>query len=446
MQLFDVIRLLGFALLGAAFGGLLGSAAWGVAGGILAAYTVLYTDLTNLLRWLRHPKGREPPERSGVLEHLTLEIDYLRERHKKRKKKLASYLKQFQQATRALPDATVVLDVNDEVRWANKAARKSLGVRWPDDDGQRITNLIRQPNLRDFIELQRDANDQQTIEIESPTHRERQLSILTAPYGTNQRILVARDVTQLHRANQVRSDFVANVSHELRTPITVFRGYLENLQAQADKAPPGWDQALAQMTVQSERMRSLVEELLLLSSLEADDRVPQPEPVNVAQLINDVHARAAKLSGAKEHLFALEIDHELYIEGDGGELFSAFANLVDNAVHYTGARGVIRLNWFADDNGAHFVVEDNGVGIAPEHLPRLTERFYRVDPSRERNSGVGGTGLGLAIVKHVLSRHQGELSITSTPGVGSLFSADFPRRVICEAPAAARTAGQRDAG
>lgn len=445
MQLRDAVRISLFLVLGLGFGLLIGEPGWGVAAGAISALMALHNDLNQLLTWLRFRKSNEPPERSGVLEDLTLEIDYLRERHKKRKKKLASYLKQFQQATRALPDATVVLDTNDEVRWANKAARESLGIRWPDDVGQRITNLIRQPELRNYIEQSPSAAEGLTVEIESPTKRERQLSILTAPYGQNQRIVVARDITQLHRANQTRSDFVANVSHELRTPITVFRGYLENLLAMPEQCPPGWEQALSQLNVQAERMRDLVEELLLLSSLEADDRVAKPEVVDIPQLLKEIHHRARELSATREHLFSLEVDSELYLNGDRSELYSALSNLVFNAVNYTKARGVIRISWSADDTGAHFVVEDNGIGIAEEHISRLTERFYRVDGSRQRGEFHGGTGLGLAIVKHVLSRHQAELKITSTEGQGSRFEATFPLSEIHRQPnqAANQT---RDAG
>ncbi|HNO60635.1 MAG TPA: ATP-binding protein, partial [Plasticicumulans sp.] len=187
----------------------------------------------------------------------------------------------------------------------------------------------------------------------------------------------------------------------------MFQGYLENLVAQSEQAPAHWRPALAQMSAHSERMRQLVEELLLLSNLEREDRVPRPEAVEISGLVAEIQARARELSGTREHLFSLEIDPHLRLHGSRGELYSAFSNLVFNAVHYTPERGVIRIRWYGDEGGAHFEVEDNGVGIAPEHLPRLTERFYRVDQSRTRANG--GTGLGLAIVKHVLVRHNATL-------------------------------------
>lgn len=436
----DAWRLIAFLLLAYVLGHAMDAPSLGLAAGALAYVAWLHRRLGNLLAWLRDHKAHQPPEAAGIFEELTLEIDYLRDRHKKRKKKLASYLKQFQQATRALPDATVVLDANEEVRWANGAARRDLGIRWPEDVGQRLTNLIRSPELRRFVEG--GQTDGQAVEIPSPSEPKRHLSILIAPYGRDQRLFVARDVTQLHRANEIRRDFVANVSHELRTPITVFRGYLENLIAQADQAPAAWRPALGQMMSHAERMRTLVEELLLLSRLEREDRVPKPVAVDVSELIAEIHARARDLSGAREHFFALEIAPGLSVLGARDELYSAFSNLVFNAVSYTPARGVIRIRWYRDVAGAHFEVEDNGIGIAAEHLARLTERFYRVDSSRARG-GDGGTGLGLAIVKHVLQRHQAELAISSEPGKGSRFRCDFPPAQVTEGRAAPAL---RDAG
>jgi len=385
----------------------------------------VHRNLDLLLEWLRIPKTHVPPEPPGVFEELSLEVDYLRERHKKRKKKLAAYLKQFQQATRALPDATVVLGDDGDVQWANEAAARHLGIRWPEDMGQRVTNLIRLPKVRDFV-LERAENG--TLEISSPTNPNRHLSILLAPYGKARWLFVARDVTQLHRANQIRSDFVANVSHELRTPITVFRGYLETLVDQRAQAPPAWLPVLDQLNAHANRMQALVEELLLLSRLEQEDDVPNPEPVAVSEMLSDILREARVISGRREHLFSIEIDPGVQIMGSAKELHSAFSNLVINAVNYTPARGVIHVRWFLDALGAHLEVQDNGIGIAEEHLERITERFYRVDTSRARSDG--GTGLGLAIVKHVLLRHHATLEIRSKLGEGSTFRCDFPPETI----------------
>jgi len=395
----------------------------------LAGYIAwLHRNLHGLLAWLRDSKRHKPPEPEGVFEEIAIEIDYLRERHKKRKKKLANYLKQFQQATRALPDATVVLDEDGAVQWANAAAAKHLGVRWPEDMDQRITNLIRLPIVRDFVQ---EHALTETIEIASPTNPNRFLSVLLAPYGKDQWLFVARDITQLHRANQVRSDFVANVSHELRTPVTVFKGYLESLLDQKKLCPPTWLTPLEHMSSHAERMQTLIEELLLLSRLEREDHAPNMQPILVSEMLSEILKQARMLSGSRDHLFSLEADPLLCIRGNRNEIYSAFSNLVFNAVHYTPARGVIQVRWYGNDAGAHLEVEDNGVGIPEEHLDRITERFYRVDPSRARSDG--GTGLGLSIVKHVLLRHDATLEVRSVAGEGSTFQCDFPPAAIVEA-------------
>lgn len=399
----------------------------------LAAHVVwLNRRLVALLNWLRDSKRFLPPDDPGVFEDISIEIDYLRERHKKRKKRLANYLKQFQQATRALPDATVVLDQDGAVQWANAAAGRDLGIRWPEDTGQRVTNLLRLPALREFV---RDHAEARTLEIPSPTNPHRFLSVLLAPYGREQWLFVARDVTQLHRINQIRSDFVANVSHELRTPTTVLKGYIEALRDQRELAPPSWQAPLDQMHDHAERMQQLIEELLLLSRLEQDDHASQLEPVAVGEMLAEILTQARNLSGLHEHLFSLEAQPALRVSGNRRELYSAFSNLVFNAVHYTPPRGIIKVRWYSDEGGAHLEVQDNGVGIGEEHLERITERFYRVDQARSRLAG--GTGLGLAIVKHVLLRHSARLEIRSKLGEGSLFRCDFPAESIVVPTAAA---------
>jgi two-component system phosphate regulon sensor histidine kinase PhoR len=428
----DIWRLLLLLLLATAVGALFQHVAEAIAFAALGYVAWLHRNLHGLLGWLRDSKRHEPPEPPGVFEEIAVEIDYLRDRHKKRKKKLASYLKQFQQATRALPDATVVLDEDGAVQWANQAATKYLGIRWPEDVDQRITNLIRLPKVRDFVQEHDEAH---TIEIPSPTNPNRFLSILLAPYGKNQWLFVARDITQLHRANQIRSDFVANVSHELRTPTTVFKGYLETLLDQREQCPPSWRPALEQMSTHADRMQSLIEELLLLSRLEREDHVPDPKPVLVSELLSEVLKQARVLSAGRDHIFSLEADPRLQVMGSRNEIYSAISNLVFNAVNYTPPRGIIQVRWFRDEAGAHLEVQDNGPGIGEEHLERITERFYRVDPSRSRADG--GTGLGLSIVKHVLMRHDATLDIRSQLGEGSTFRCDFPPETIVpeDAPA-----------
>ena len=421
----DLWRLAAIALMASAVGLLSGYFVASHLIGVLGYLAWQQRNLNLLLKSLRDRKTHAPPEPPGIFEELSLEIDYLRERHKKRKKKLATYLSQYQQATRALPDATVVLGDDGGVQWANEASARYLGIRWPEDMGQRITNLIRLPKVLDFVQARADHG---AIEIPSPTNPNCFLSIVMAPYGKSRWLFVARNVTQLHRANQSRSDFVANVSHELRTPITVFRGYLETLIDQRDQAPPAWLPVLDQLNAHANRMQSLVEELLQLSRLEQEDEVPNSEPVLVSEILGDILRQARLVSGNREHLFSLEADPVLRVMGAVRELYSAFSNLVVNAVNYTPARGVIRIRWYGDARGAHLEVQDNGIGISEEHLERITERFYRVDSSRSR--GDGGTGLGLAIVKHVLLRHGATLHIKSKFGEGSTFRCDFPPDTI----------------
>jgi len=384
-------------------------------------------NLYRLLWWIQERKKFQAPDAPGVFEEICREIDFLRARHKRRKKKLGGYLHQFRQATGALPDAAVVLGPQGEIQWANEAAGEYLGVHWPLDQRQRLTNLVRHPELPKFL-LNPQEGKNQSIEIPSPAKRGCYLSITVAPFGEDQRLFVARDVTRLHHLNQIRSDFVANVSHELRTPVTVVSGYLETLANDTDRCPKEWHSILEQMQNQTNRMRSVIEELLLLSRLEQDDKIAKSEVVAVPEIISTIYRDAQALSGQNRHLFYLEVDAKLLIMGAQSELYSAFSNLVVNAVRYTPAGGVIRIRWHKDSSGAHFEVTDTGVGIPEHHIPRLTERFYRVDQSRSRESG--GTGLGLAIVKHVLIRHKAKLHIESVAGHGSTFRCDFPPELI----------------
>lgn len=429
----DVLHIVVLGLVAATLGQLFIGSGWLAAIALFGYALWQQRALVRLLRWIRNRKSYDPPEGSATLNEVCREVNFLRERHKKRKKKLSQYLKQFQEATMALPDAVVVMNDQFEVQWANAASLRYLGIRWPDDVNQRLTNLVRLPELRAFL---REKRADAFMEIASPTEPDVHLSVRIAPYGRGQWLFVARDVTELHQVNQIRSDFVANVSHELRTPLTVFKGYIETLASQREMAPEHWGVALDQMNTHAERMHSIIEELLLLSRLERSPAVTDPEPVEVEQLINNILGQARALGQNKHQLFSIEVDGDLMISGEPSELYSAFSNLVFNAVNYTQARGVIRIRWYADERGAHFEVTDNGPGIPEEHLPRLTERFYRVDQSRSRDSG--GTGLGLAIVKHVLQRHQGTLEILSRVEEGSTFICHFPASAIATDPAASR--------
>jgi len=389
-----------------------------------------YRVLKQLYEWLQYRNESDPPELPGIINEICREIEYLRIRHKQRKEKLSGFLKRFQEATAALPDAVVVLGENGEIEWANEKAGDYLGIRWPQDGRQRILNLIRNPELISYLnqlELEQQHSDK-ALQIDSPINTDLKLEIRITPYGEIQKLLVARDVTTIQRIHQMRKDFIANASHELRTPLTVISGYLEEFADDMEVCPETWKPHLEQMRKQSERMRRLINDLLQLSSLEMIKEHEETEPVMVPDLLTSVYQEAQTMSGMMEHIFYLDTDPELWIRGNQRELYSAFSNLVNNAVQHTSERGIIRIHWYADKEGAHLEVADNGEGIAPEHIPRITERFYRVDKDRSREKG--GTGLGLAIVKHVLARHGGNLHIDSRLGKGSTFRCDFPARII----------------
>lgn len=399
----------------------------------LAAY-VYWRErgLAQLLKWLRSRKEDDAPQFSGLLGDICREITYLRGRHRNREDKLSLFLKRFKEATAALPDAVVILDQENRIEWANARAEDYLGIRWPQDARQRIANLIRYPELLAYLRSTRDATELKELSLSSPEDSGLKLDIRVLPYGDNLRLMVARDITRMQQVDQMRKDFIANASHELRTPLTVIAGYLEALEDDA-ALPDELRPKVKQMRAQAKRMQALIEDLLMLSALETEDKTRRDEVVAVPDLLSAIYKEAKTLSGGRNHVFSLEADPGLHIQGDPHELYSAFFNIVQNAVQYTPARGVIRIAWYADEEGAHLMVSDTGEGIAPEHIPRLTERFYRVDKGRSRDSG--GTGLGLAIVKHVLTRHGAKLHIESALGKGSTFRCDFPPRLIVRAGA-----------
>lgn len=420
----DIIRVLLVGFIAVLAGIIFGHTLIWLCLGLFYLLFVIYRDLHQFLLWMNNPKDVEPPDAIGVLDQLYRAADARRKRNKTRKKQLSRYLKRFKKATAALPDATIILGDENEIQWGNKPAREILGIKWPQDAGQRIDNLIRHPELGQIIG--NDINLQQTVEIPSPIDPDIQLSIQVVPYGKAQRLFIARDITELTRSNRMRSDFVANVSHELRTPLTIIGGYLESLLDNTEDRQ--LHKQLGTMQQQAHRMQDIVSDLLLLSRLEQHEKQPSFETVIVSEMLGKIHREAMRLSGEKDHVFYLEAEADLFLHGNHSELYSAFSNLVSNAVKYTPARGVIRIIWYSDKYGAHMLVKDTGQGIPAIHLPRLTERFYRVDRGRARSEG--GTGLGLAIVKHVLNRHGAELHVDSVMGQGSSFRCDFPASSI----------------
>jgi len=372
--------------------------------------------LSELTYWLEHGEAPEPPRARGAWDRLHALLHRTRRESARREAELVDMLRRWQEAARALPDGVVILD-EDRIAWCNDTARLHLEIDPVRDAGMPITHLVRIPEFLEYLE----GNDySKPIQVTAPHSAARVLSMQVVTYGENQRLVLSRDVTQFRQLERVRREFVANVSHELRTPLTVVAGFLETLRDETD--PQAARRYIDLMAEQSQRMLRLVEDLLTLSSLESSPPPPMEEPIEMRKLLDRLGAEARALSAGR-HRIEVEGEEGIDLLGSEKELSSAFGNLVSNAIRYTPASGTVRLRWHRTDEGAAFEVEDTGIGIAPEHIPRLTERFYRVDRGRSRESG--GTGLGLAIVKHALSRHGASLDIASTPGEGSRFSARF---------------------
>jgi two-component system phosphate regulon sensor histidine kinase PhoR len=362
----------------------------------------------------------------GVWGLLAREHERTLRRARKAWQRKHRYQKRLATAVAALPDAIVILDPLQRIEWCSPQAGPLLGIDWPAMTGRPLCDVVAIPELATLLEEEATG---EPLRVPSPCEPGAVLSLrlLELPKRKRpRRVLLARDVTTLHNLDRVRQDFIANVSHELRTPLTVLRGFLESMEGEADLQ--AWAPAIDTMLAQARRMQSLTEDLLTLSRLELGTPDAEEEPVDVTALLGELVDEARTLSGEAAHALTLDADPALQLRGHPRELRSAFANLVFNAVLHTPPRSRIRVGWAADGDGARFEVRDTGDGIPAEHLPRLTERFYRVDPSRSRASG--GTGLGLAIVKHVLLRHDSGLEVTSKSGIGSTFACRFPAERI----------------
>jgi len=391
--------------------------------------------LQRLHHWLLNRRQAEIPDAEGLWGDVFNEIRKLVKQTEHREDQLTDMLGRFQSAASAMPDAMVILSQEGDIEWANPAAARLLGIEYPRDAGMRLINLLRDP---DFAQYAQKGEYTESIEVTSPDSRETHVSIQITPFGSRQKLVIGRDVTRLTRLEQMRRHFVANVSHELRTPLTVFGGYVETLKQMGEIRIEDLKKHLATMHEQSMRMQRLVDDLLMLSKLETAPPRTHDEPVDVPALLTSLKEQATLLSGENRHDIALEADPRLKLLGSREELHSAFSNLINNAVRYTPAGGSIRLAWHAVGDGAEFAVTDTGEGIAPEHIPHLTERFYRVDTARSRASG--GTGLGLSIVKHVLLRHDAQLQIESELGRGSTFTCVFPGTRVVSNPVKASAA------
>jgi two-component system phosphate regulon sensor histidine kinase PhoR len=387
-------------------------------------------NLVQLNRWLLNRRA-DVPEAGGLWGEVLDRIRALAKDTERREDRLTEMLTRFQSASAATPDAMLILSRQHDIEWANPASERLLGISVPRDAGQRVINLLRHPEFTAYLEH---GEYGEALEMASPSSPERSLSVRIIPFGSHQKLIIARDMTHLANLEKMRSDFVANISHELRTPLTVLTGFLETLKDMERPAGTDLKKHLQTMHEQAQRMARLVDDLLTLSKLETTPAARHEQVVDVPAMLAGLKEMGELVSGERRHHISLIADAGLKVSGNEEELRSAFSNLISNAVRYTPAGGDIRLNWRMQGDSPVFTVSDTGEGIAPQHLPHLTERFYRVDTARSRDSG--GTGLGLSIVKHILLRHDARLEITSELGKGSSFACLFPPARAMREPAA----------
>ncbi len=379
-------------------------------------------QLCKLTDWLAQPRLQTIPEGYGIWDDAFSSLYQMVKRHQQTKLDLAAELQHIQLATSALPDGVAILNAGNRIEWCNPLCAEHFGLNIERDIMQDITYLVRQP---DFIEYLQTANFSEPLVMSPVRQDELRLSVKLIDYGDNKRLLISRDITQLERIEAMRRDFVANVSHELRTPLTVIHGYVENLQDMEDLDHTQISRALFLMSEQTQRMDNLVADLLTLSRLENDHSSAGEELLNISAMLDDIYREGQSLSNGK-HSITLELNVHKNVVGNYDDVRSAFSNLLSNAIRYTPAGGTIAIRWSERGEQLIYAVQDSGIGIAAQHIPRLTERFYRVDRSRSRETG--GTGLGLAIVKHIAMRHQAKLEISSVENQGSTFAIVFPPR------------------
>jgi two-component system phosphate regulon sensor histidine kinase PhoR len=417
---FALVRLAG-ALAFAVVGGIIFGRIdlWLVA--VLGGYLVLQlSNLYRLQRWLRHRREEQPPDLGGVWGDVVALVGRIYRRKNFHKRRIVQLLREFRRLTAAMPDGVILLSPEREIIWFNRTASQLLGLRRKADFGMRIDNLVRQP---EFIRYLQSGPHASPVVVRYGPADDRYLALQVIPAG-EQQLMLARDITRESRLEAMRKDFVANASHELRSPLTVINGYLDQL-ADDQAVEAVWRGPIDEMRRQAERMRLIVEDLLELSRLEASGKDAPLEPVDIGGMLALIRKEYLAREDRPRQI-ELRLDSSARLLGNEAELHSIASNLVSNAVKYTPAEGSITVRWWADAQGGHLAVSDTGIGIPAEHLPRLTERFYRVDRGRSRKSG--GSGLGLAIVKHALQRHDGRLTIDSIEGKGSTFTCHFPAK------------------
>lgn len=421
----EIQRLVTLTVACTAFGLLIGQLAWTlIAGGALYMGWMLW-QIRQLEQWLDNSDKSLPPDASGIWGDIFDSIFRLQTKQEREKRRLHAVINRVQDTTGALRDGVILIDDKGNIDWWNKAAQRLLGLQ-VNDQGHPLMNYIRHPK---FIRYYEKGKYEKPLDLPSPRFSNKHLQYQVTRFGQNERLVVVRDITQLHYLEKMRQDFVANVSHELRTPLTVIRGYIETF-CDSPELPSKWVKACDQMHQQTSRMSLLINDLITLSKLETAVTDRNQKTVNISRLLHNIKNEAMALNGDKQHTISLNCPTELYILGNEKELHSAFSNLVTNAVKYSPEGSQIHMLAELSDAGFEFSVKDNGQGFDRKHIPRLTERFYRIDASR--NSKTGGTGLGLAIVKHVLLRHDAKLHIDSDIGKGSTFTCQFPASYIAE--------------
>src|SRR5271154_1933890 len=424
MWTFALARLAGILLLGLCAGLLIGPIWLWILGSACLYLSWQLLNLYRLDRWLRLRSQIDPPTLGGIWGDIIAQVVRLHRRKQYHKQRLVQLYRELRRSTAALPDGVIILSPQHEIVWFNRQEARLLGLRRPVEVGLRIDNLIRAPEFAHYLHGDFFAFP---LIIRPPVQSDMHLALQVVPYGAGQSLLLARDVTRQMRLEAMRKDFVANASHELRTPLTVISGYLDTL---ADD--PGIDQAWAgpirDMRSQAQRMNAIITDLLELSRLESTDGEAPRDAIDVPRMLERLHRDALANADRPRHV-VLELASTDGLFGAAHEIESAFTNLLVNGMKYTLADGTVRMRWWTDEEGAYFSVIDTGIGIPAEHIPRLTERFYRVDAGRSR--GEGGSGLGLAIVKHALQRHGGWLDVQSMEGKGSTFTCHFPQQRIC---------------
>ncbi len=423
MWTFALARLAGMLIAGLALGLLVGPIWLWLLGGTSLYLGWQLINLYRLDRWLRLRSQIDAPNLGGIWGDIIGQVVRLHRRKQFHKQRLMQLYRELRRSTAALPDGVIILSSQNDIVWFNRQAARLLGLKRPVDVGLRIDNLIRSPEF--VLYLQSDDFAMPLI-IRPPVQAELYLALQLVPYGAGQSLLLVRDVTRQARLEATRKDFVANASHELRTPLTVISGYLDTL-ADDPSIDGAWAGPIRDMRAQAQRMNTIIADLLELSRLESTDGEAPREPIDVPRMLERLH-RDALAGGDRPRHVSLDLESADGLFGSMQELESAFTNLLVNGIKYTSSEGMVRMRWWTDEEGAYFSVIDNGIGIPAEHIPRLTERFYRVDAGRSRDRG--GSGLGLAIVKHGLQRHGGWLEVQSTEGKGSTFTCHFPQQRI----------------